>query len=152
LINNIEFDNHFKELLRKWISTKVEIQKYLGELDRQIRVLKDKIVKSYEIEAHQLKALSNIERASGINNELALQILQSNIQNIISQGIDGFKKINENFNVINSKFVYFIKRNKYVQAKKLIKMKSAQIQSFVEETERQFDNIIEKEICRSLYK
>ncbi|TFF95361.1 MAG: hypothetical protein EU544_02920 [Promethearchaeota archaeon] len=144
IINNIEFDEVFKEIINKWVSTKISIQEFLGDLDRKIREFKDTILSSYK-EEDKLEPLIIKSKPFSINNELAIQLLQSNIQSIMSQGIEGFKKINENFNKITSKFEYFLKRNKFVQAKKLIKMQSTQIQTFIEDIEKQLDNTIGKE-------
>ncbi|MHA1150070.1 MAG: PCI domain-containing protein [Promethearchaeota archaeon] len=145
LLNNIEFNEIFKGLLKKWIATKIKIQKYLGDLDRQIRLLKEEIIRSYKSKEIEFDISQKTEEVMGVNNELAIQILQSNIQAIMSNGIEGFKKINDNFNQLNAKFEYFLKRNKYVQAKKLIKMQSTQTQTFIEDIENQIENVIGKE-------
>ncbi|MGQ4873835.1 MAG: HEAT repeat domain-containing protein [Promethearchaeia archaeon] len=144
LLDNIEFDDYFKDVLRRWISVKIEIQKYLGELDREIRALKEEIFEAREKDVH-IMLQSELTNKTKFDNIFAIQLLQSNIQSIISQGINGFKKINENLNKFNSKFNYFLKRNKFVQAKKLIREQSSQIQSFIEQIENQLDNLIGKE-------
>ena len=140
LISNVEFNDIFKNLLRKWVETKIEIHEYLGNLDRQIKAMKDKLVDyidRVEIKKNVLTGTS----LDGIN----MQILQSHIESIITERIEGIDKFNDNYHNLNNKMEVLIKKNEFSDAKRLIEMNSTQIQSFIEETEKQIDNIIGKE-------
>jgi len=144
LINNIEFNDIFKNLLRKWIASKIKIQEYLSELDRQIKLMKENII-SQQSQDHTLPEPIESGRIFGVQNEFAFQLLQGHIQDLISHGIDGFKKLNDNFDNLNSKLEYVIKKKEFSKVKKLIEMNSNQIQVFIAETERQIEGIIGKE-------
>jgi len=141
LVNNVEFDEFFKDLLRKWVSAKIEIQEYLSDLDRKIKIMKDKLI-DYIIESS--KSVVEEQKINGIQNELGFQLFQGHIQSIISQSIDGFKKFNDNFYKLNSKLEMLLHKNEFSAAKKLIEMNSKQIQNFILEYETQIDNIIGK--------
>ncbi len=146
LINNLEFDNIFKEFLRRWVDTKVEIQKYLGELDIQIKLMKEKILnESFQIVDNVGSRISDSKKLYDLNNELTFQLLQAHIQSVISHGFSESKNFNENLIKLNSKIKLLIKNKKFSQAKKLMEMESTQIQTFISETENQIDNILGKE-------
>ncbi|MHA1436401.1 MAG: hypothetical protein ACTSPD_02380 [Promethearchaeota archaeon] len=144
MIYNLEFDTIFKELIKKWIKVKIEIQEYLNDLDRQIVIMKEKIVSdNYKFE--YAENLYENNKINGIGNELAFQILQSHIQSLFSNGIEVFKKFNDEFVKLDSKLEFLIKKKEFSHIKKLIKMKTTQIKAFIEDTEKQIDNIIGKE-------
>jgi HEAT repeat protein len=144
LINNVEFDDSFKDLLRKWVSIKIEIQEYLIDLDRQIKTIKDNLV-GVILQSEQESRTSNDIGTIGMNNELRFQLLQGHFQSIITERIEGTKKLNDNFNSLTSKLEFLIKKNEFSDAKKLIKLNSTQIQNYIEETEKQIENVIGKE-------
>jgi HEAT repeat protein len=134
LVQNVEFNELFKDLVSNWVAVKIEIQEYLGEADRKIKSIKDKIV--YEI-----------QHANGTVDEQKISLLssilfQGHIQSIISLGIDGFKRFNDNFPSIDLKLENLLKKAEFTDAKKLIEMNTKQIQSFIEDYEHQMDNII----------
>jgi hypothetical protein len=131
----------FKDLLRKWVATKIDIQMFLNDLDREIKNLREDIVENLTID-EELDVKSRESKIASIDSDLALQILQTNIQSIVSHGIDGFKKFNTNFDILKQKFGLLIDRSEFNQAKKLLEMQSSQILSFIDETERQLDNIL----------
>ncbi len=138
LIHNLEFDI-FNPLIKKWVTTKIEIQEYLSDLDILIKLMKEKIVDDY----FNINYPSKIsEESNGLENELAFQILQAHIQSVISHGIDVFKKFNDNFDDFNSKLTLLIKKKEFDDVKKLIELRTTQIQIFISETEVQIDNII----------
>ncbi|TXT62281.1 MAG: hypothetical protein BAJALOKI3v1_630018 [Promethearchaeota archaeon] len=144
LINNVEFDDIFKDLLSRWVAVKIEIQIFLNNLDRKIKDMKQKIIddlSSVEIPAE----ISNISELDGLSEELTYQIVQGHIHSIISYGIEGIKKFNQNFNKLESKLDLLINKGGFEEAKKLIDMNNSQIKSFIEDTENQVENIIEKE-------
>ncbi|MCK4285756.1 MAG: hypothetical protein KAX18_06120, partial [Candidatus Lokiarchaeota archaeon] len=144
LINNVEFDDSFKDLLRKWVSTKIEIQEYLIDLDRQIKTIKDNLIKQV-FQSGQVDTSSNDIEITGMNDELKFQLLQAHIQSIITERIEGIKKLNDNFSSLSSKLEFLVKKNQFSDAKKLIKLNSTQIQTYIEETEKQLENVIGKE-------
>jgi HEAT repeat protein len=144
LINNVEFDESFKDLLRKWVTIKIEIQKYLIDLDRQIKTIKDNLV-GQVFQSGQVSRISNDIGIKGMNNELKFQLLQGHIQSIITERIEGIKKLNDNFSSLTSKLEFLIKKNEFSDAKKLINLNSTQIQMYIEETEKQIENVIGKE-------
>ncbi len=129
LISNIEFNDIFKSLLRKWIETKIEIQEYLNQVVCKL------------VEG---KAASNVLTGTSLD-EINMQILQGHIQSIISERINGIKKFNDNFHNLNNKIEVLIKKNEFSDAEKLIDMNSTQIKNYFEETEKQIDIIIGKE-------
>ena len=133
LVHNVEF---FKSLLSKWVGVKIELQEYLSDLDRKIKSLKDRI-------------LIEIQESNGNSEEQKLNLLssvlfQGHIQSIISQGIEGIKKFNNNFDDLKTKLDTLLKRSEFSDAGKLIEMNTNQIQSFIEDYENQIDNIIGK--------
>ncbi len=141
MINNLEFTEIFKEILRRWIATKIKLQEFLSELDRNLKSVK---------EGTQFSQIASVgkEEPNQINEvqtKFAYQILQGHIQELISQGIEGFKKINDNFENIISKIEFEIKKKEFASAKHLIEVNSAQIQSFIEDMERQIEDLIGKE-------
>jgi HEAT repeat protein/polyhydroxyalkanoate synthesis regulator phasin len=141
ILNNVEFDI-FKNLLRTWVGVKIEIQEYLSNLDKKIKVIKDKMVE-YFIEIQNRK--QNIDtKLSNITNELGFQLFQGHIHSIISQGIEGFKNFNENFENLNKKIDQLIKKTEFNDAKKIMEMNQKQIQNFIEDYENQIDTIIGK--------
>jgi len=144
LINNVEFDDIFKELLSRWVAVKIEIQIYLNNLDRRIKDMKQKIME--DLSDVELPAeISRFNEIDGLSEELTFQIVQGHIQSIISYGIEGIKKFNQNFNKLESKLDVLITKGGFEESKKLIKMNSTQIKSFIDDTENQIENIIEKE-------
>ncbi len=148
LIHNLEFDEIFKELIRKWIAVKIEIQKYLNDFDRQIKVVKDTIVNDY-FNVQETSNLSDIK--SGINNEIAVQILQGHIVSVISHGIEVIRKFNDNFEEFHPKLNFLINKNEFSNVQKLIDMKSNQLQTFISETENQIESIIGKELDNNVF-
>jgi len=136
LVTNVEFNEIFKTLLSNWISAKIELQKFLSDLDRKIKSTKDKLV-------------DEIQRSNGSNETKKLNLLssvlfQGHIQSIITQGIDGLKRFNDNFDNIKSKLETLLKKSEFSDARKLIEMNTNQIQNFIEEYENQIDNLIGK--------
>ncbi|MBD3193986.1 MAG: hypothetical protein GF317_02955 [Candidatus Lokiarchaeota archaeon] len=144
LLNNIEFDNIFKSLLSRWVAIKIEIQMYLNDLDRKIRSIKQQISEDYFYDNPPLE-VSQFDSIDGLSNELTFQIIQGHIQSIISQGIEGIKKFNNNFDTLKAKLDLLISKSGFEESKRMIDMNSSQIKSFIEETEKQIDNVIEKE-------
>ncbi|MFX1425986.1 MAG: hypothetical protein ACFFBE_05995 [Promethearchaeota archaeon] len=144
LINNVEFDEIFKDLLKKWVSIKIEIQEYLIDLDRQFKTIKDDL-DDYMQQSRILGDVSDNEEINGIDSELRFQLLQGHIQSIISDRIEGIKKITDNFGTLYSKLDFLLKTNEFTDGKKLIEMNSRQIQSYIEETDDQIENILGKE-------
>ena len=144
LINNIEFDDIFKELLSSWVAVKIEIQIFLNNLDREIKDMKQKIIS--DLSAVDLPdQISKYDEIDGLSEELTFQIVQGHIQSIISYGIEGIKKFNKNFDKLESKLDLLIKKGGFEETKKLIETYSNQIKSFIDETEQQIESIIEKE-------
>lgn len=144
LINNVEFDDIFKELLSRWVAVKIEIQIYLNNLDRRIKDMKQKIME--DLSAVEIPAeISKFNEIDGLSEELTFQIVQGHIQSIISYGIEGIKKFNQNFKKLESKLDVLITKGGFEESKKLIEMNSTQIKSFIDDTENQIENIIEKE-------
>ena len=136
LVQNVEFNELFKDLVSNWVAVKIEIQEYLGDSDRKIKTIKDKLV-------------DEIQHADGNVSEQKVNLLssilfQGHVQTIISLGIDGFKRFNNNFSSLNLKLDNLLKKSEFVDAKKLIEMNSKQIQNFIEEYENQIDLIIGK--------
>ena len=144
LINNVEFNEIFKDLLRKWVESKIEIQEYLNDLDRQIVTIKDILIGRVLL-TEEASELPEIEKIGGLNNELGFQLLQGHVQTIITERIEGIKKFNDDFNKLSSKLEFLIKKNEFKDAKKLIEMNSTQIQNYIEETEKQIDVILGKQ-------
>ena len=143
LLDNVEFKELFKELIRKWVKAKIDIQKYLGDLDQLIKNMKDKIVSS---QLQDKEAINFTKKKDGLNNELAFQLLQGHIQSIIFNQLETFKGFNEQFEKYTSKLGLLIKKNEFKNAKKLIEMKSTQIQTFISESEHQIENVLGKEV------
>ncbi|MFX0033726.1 MAG: hypothetical protein ACFE9P_13765, partial [Candidatus Hermodarchaeota archaeon] len=141
LVNNVEFNEIFKDLVRRWVESKIQIQEFLSELDKKIKQIKDKIV-NYFVET--TKEDKQELKVNGIKNELGFQLFQGHIQSIITQGIEGFKKFNDGFDKLNLKLNTLIQKSEFRDAKKLIEMNSRQIQNFIEDYEAQIDNIIGK--------
>jgi HEAT repeat protein len=144
VINNIEFDEIFKSLLRKWISIKIDIQKYLVELDQQFKTIKDDLI-DYVLQYGVDGEVSDSMEINGISNELRFQLLQGHIQSIITERIEGLKRLNDNFENLNSKLEFLIETNEFSDGKKLIELNSTQIRNFLEESEEQIESIIGKE-------
>lgn len=144
LIDNVEFNEIFKDLLQKWVATKIEIQEYLNDLDRQIKLMKDKLI-DYILQAEPISTSSESKKINGISTELSYQLLQGHIQSIITERIDGMKNFNEDFNKLVNKLEILIKKNEFSDAKRLIEMNSAQTQNYIEEAEKQIDVILGKE-------
>ncbi len=144
LIHNLEFNEIFKELLEKWIFNKIQIQEYFGEVTQLIKIIKEKIV-NYYYQIDESSMSMNKEKIGVITNELAFQIIQSHVQSIISQGIEGLEKFHDNFDSIKTKSDFFIKRKEFINVKKIIELNNTQIQAFIEETEAKIDSIIGKE-------
>ncbi len=142
LIHNLEFDDIFRELIRKWIATKIEIQKYLNDFDRQIKIAKATIVNGY-FEVERTPIISG--KINEVNNEIKVQILQGHIVSLISHGIEVIRKFNDNFEEFHSKLTFLINKKEFSNVKKLLDMKSTQIQTFIGETENQLEAIIGKE-------
>ena len=141
LVDNVEFNEIFKDLLRNWVATKIQIQEYLSDLDKKIKQIKDNIV-NYFIET--TKDATQEIKINGIKNELGFQLFQGHIQSIITQSIEGFKRFNESFKKLDSKLEILIQKSEFSDAKKLIEMNSNQIQNFIQDYEAQIDNIIGK--------
>jgi len=136
LVHNVEFNEIFKSLLSNWVGLKIELQEFLSDLDRKIKGLKDRI-------------LQEIQESDGNPEEQKLSLLssvlfQGHIQSIISQGIEGLKKFNTNFDGLKIKFDTLLKKSEFSDANKLIEMNTNQIQNFIVEYENQIDNIIGK--------
>ncbi len=144
LINNVEFNEIFKDLLQKWVATKIEIQEYLNDLDRQIKLMKDKLI-DYILQAEPMTISSESKKINGFSTELGFQLLQGHIQSIITEKIEGMKKFNEDFNKLVDKLDFLIKKSEFSNGKRLIEMNSTQIQNFIEESENQIDAILGKE-------
>ncbi|MHA2120570.1 MAG: HEAT repeat domain-containing protein [Promethearchaeota archaeon] len=144
LVNNIEFDEIFKDLLRIWVTVKIEIQEYLIDLDRQFKTIKDDLL-DYMMQTKQSGEIHDNQEINGISNELRFQLLQGHIQSIISERIEGIKKLNDNFANLSSKFDFLIQTNEFSDGKKLIDLNTTQIQNFIEETELQIEGILGKE-------
>lgn len=141
ILNNVEFDI-FKDLLRKWVGVKIDIQEYLSNLDKKIKIIKDKMVE-YFIDIQNRKKKTEAE-INDITNELGFQLFQGHIHSIISQGIEGFKSFNENFDNLTKKIELLVKKFEFNDAKKIIEMNLKQIQNFIEDYELQIDTIIGK--------
>ena len=144
LINNVEFDEIFEGLLRKWVSIKIEIQEYLIDLDRQFKTIKDDLI-DYMLQSRVAGEISDNEEINGIDNELRFQLLQGHIQSIITERIEGIKRLNDNFETLTPKLEFLIKTNEFSDGKKLIEMNTRQIQNYIEETDKQIENILGKE-------
>ncbi len=150
LINNLDFIKLFKNLLRKWVSTKIKIQQYLSDIDYQIKILKNDIISSLS-QDRKVRAINESKDPEYANfievrNKFAYQILQSHVQDLISQSIEEFKKINDNFTHLNEKINNVVKREEYSKAYHLIDVNSNQIHNFIEETEKSIENILGKDV------
>ncbi|MFX1379569.1 MAG: hypothetical protein ACFFA4_10795 [Promethearchaeota archaeon] len=144
LIENVEFNEIFKNLLQKWVATKINIQEYLNDLDQKIKSMKDKLITYLTQPGFITESVKSTE-INGISNELSFQLLQGHIQSIITERIEGMKTFNEDFEKLNDKLDILIKKNEYLDAKRLIEMNSTQVQNYIEDTEKQIDSIIGRE-------
>ena len=136
LVKNVEFNEIFKTLLSKWVGFKIELQEFLSDLDRKIKSTKDRLV-------------DDIQRSNGTEETQKLNLLssvlfQGHIQSIITQGIEGLKKFNDNFDSLKTKLDTLLKKSEFSDARKLIEMNTNQIQTYIEEYEHQIDNLIGK--------
>jgi len=144
LIGNVEFNEIFKDLLQKWVETKIDIQEYLNDLDRQIKLMKDKLI-NYLTQPGIITESAKSTEFNGISNELSFQLLQGHIQSIITERIEGMKNFNEDFTKLIEKLDTLIKKNEFSDAQRLLEMNSTQIQNYIEDTENQIDAIIGRE-------
>ncbi|NVM44727.1 MAG: hypothetical protein HWN79_07405 [Candidatus Lokiarchaeota archaeon] len=136
LVKNVEFNEIFKTLLSKWVGFKIELQEFLSDLDRKIKSIKDILV-------------DELQRSNGTDDTQKLNLLssvlfQGHIQSIITQGIEGLKKFNDNFDNIKAKLETLLKKGEFSDARKLIEMTTNQIQNYIEEYENQIDNLVGK--------
>ena len=136
LVKNVEFNEIFKTLLSKWVSFKLELQEFLSELDRKIKFTKDRLV-------------DELQQANGTEEDQKLNLLssvlfQGHIQSIITQGIEGLKKFNDNFDKLKTKLDSLLKKSEFSDAKRLIEMNTEQIRNYIEEYENQIDNLFGK--------
>ncbi len=136
LVKNVEFNEIFKTLLSKWVGFKIELQEFLSDLDRKIKSTKDKLV-------------DELQHSNGTDDTQKLNLLssvlfQGHIQSIITQGIEGLKKFNNNFDNIKAKLETLLKKSEFSDARKLIEMNTNQIQNYIEEYENQIDNLVGK--------
>lgn len=136
LVKNVEFNEIFKNLLSKWVGFKIDLQEFLSDLDRKIKSTKDRLV-------------DEIKHSNGVADTQKLNLLssvlfQGHIQSIITQGIEGLKKFNDNFENLKAKLDTFLKKSEFSDARKLIEMNTNQIQNYIEEYENQIDNLIGK--------
>jgi len=134
LVTNVEFNEIFKPLLSKWVGYKIELQEFLSDLNRKIKYTKDRLVE-------EIKHSNGTEETQKLNL-LSSVLFQSHIQSIITQGIEGLKKFNDNFDNLKSKLETLLKKSEFSDAKKLIEMNTNQIQNYIEEYENQIDNLI----------
>ncbi|MFO8020122.1 MAG: hypothetical protein R6U96_15975 [Promethearchaeia archaeon] len=146
LIQNLEFNKIFQDLLKKWVTTKIEIQEYLSELDIQIKEMKEKITKDFSQTQQEGGLQFQNAEFDDLKNQLAFQLLQGHIQSVFSHGFEFFKAFNDNFDNLNSKIELLTRKKKFSQAKKLMEINSNQIQNFISEMEDQIDKLIGKEI------
>ncbi|MFX1464727.1 MAG: hypothetical protein ACFFBF_17050, partial [Promethearchaeota archaeon] len=144
LIDNVEFNEILKDLLQKWVETKIEIQEYLSDLDRHIKLMKDKLIE-YIIQPGEIIESSKSIEINGISTELNYQLLQGHFQTIITEKIEGMKRLNDDFERLNAKLDFLFKKNEFSDAKRLIGMSSTQIQNYIEEAENKIDAILGKE-------
>ncbi len=145
LINNLEFTNLFKKILRKWISTKIKIQEYFSEIDNQVKILKNEIISSISNE-EDFSNKPEYKHFIEVRNKFAYQILQSHVQELISQSIDEFKKMNDNFPQLNSKLDYVVKKKEFSKAYQLLEVDSNQIHVFIEEIEKSIEDVLGKDV------
>ncbi len=136
LVQNVEFNEIFKTLLSKWVGFKIELQEFLSDLDRKIKSTKDKIVEEIQrsngtVETQKLNLLSSV-------------LFQGHIQSIITQGIEGLKRFNDNFDNLKLKLETLLKKSEFSDVRKLIQMNTNQIQNYIEEYENQIDNLVGK--------
>jgi HEAT repeat protein len=136
LVKNVEFNEVFKTLLSKWVGFKIELQEFLSELDRKIKFTKDRLV-------------DEIQRSNGTDDTQKLNLLssilfQGHIQSIITQGLEGLKRFNDNLDNLKSKLETLLKKSEFSDARKLIEMNTNQIQNYIEDYENQIDNLIGK--------
>ena len=136
LVKNVEFNEIFKTLLSKWVGFKIELQEFLSDLDRKIKSTKDKLV-------------DELQHSNGTDDTQKLNLLssvlfQGHIQSIITQGIEGLKKFNNNFDNIKAKLETLLKKGEFSDTRKLIEMTTNQIQNYIEEYENQIDNLVGK--------
>ncbi len=143
LIKNVEFDTIFKNLLDNWVKVKIDIQIYLNDLNRKIKNIKQKIIDDLSTIKNP-NGKSDLQSINELNEELSFQIVQGHIQSIITFGIEGIKKFNSNFENLESNIDVLTKTGRFEESKKLIEMNSSQIKSFINETEKQIETIIEK--------
>ena len=136
LVTNVEFNEVFKTLLSKWVGFKIELQEFLSDLDRKIKSTKDRLV-------------NEIQRSDGTDDTQKLNLLssilfQGHIQSIITQGLEGLKRFNDNLDNLKSKLETLLKKSEFSDARKLIEMNTNQIQNYIEDYENQIDNLIGK--------
>jgi len=136
LVTNVEFNEVFKTLLSKWVGFKIKLQEFLSDLDRKIKSTKDRLV-------------NEIQRSDGTDETQKLNLLssilfQGHIQSIITQGIEGLKRFNDNLDNLKSKLETLLKKSEFSDARKLIEMNTNQIQNYIEDYENQIDNLIGK--------
>jgi hypothetical protein len=136
LVTNVEFNEVFKTLLSKWVGFKIELQEFLSDLDRKIKSTKDRLV-------------NEIQRSDGTDDTQKLNLLssilfQGHIQSIITQGLEGLKRFNNNLDNLKSKLETLLKKSEFSDARKLIEMNTNQIQNYIEDYENQIDNLIGK--------
>ncbi|MFX1236898.1 MAG: hypothetical protein ACFFAS_15805 [Promethearchaeota archaeon] len=144
MINNLEFTDVFKQLLRKWVATKVKLQEFLSDLDRNLKNIKEGTQLSNSTGSED-RDRDVPKLKEEVKNKFAYQILQGHIQELISQGVDGFNKINENFENLESKIDFEIKKKEFKKGEHLIEVNSSQIQTYIEDIERQIEDISGKE-------
>jgi hypothetical protein len=131
--------------LRKWISTKINIQEFFSEIDNQVKILKKEIISSISNE-EELSNKPEYKHFVEVRNKFAYQILQSHVQELISQSIDEFKKMNDNFPQLNRKLEYVVKKKEFSKAYQLLDVDSNQIHAFIEETEKSIEDVLGKDV------
>ena len=136
LVKNVEFNEVFKTLLSKWVGFKIELQEFLSDLDRKIKSTKDRIIE----ELHHSDGADETQKL----NLLSSLLFQGHIQSIITQGIEGLKRFNDNFDDLKSKLDTLLKKSEFSDVRKLIEMNTNQIQNYIEDYENQIDNVVGK--------
>lgn len=141
IINNVEFDDLFKPLIDKWISVKIEIQINLNKWDKQIKKMKDLLIKQINIPEKE----NDSYQIQGIDKkDLLFQIVQSRINSIVTYGFNGLKKLHHNMENSTVKLNSLIHKGQFNNTEKMINEISSQIKAFIDETEKKIDRLIEK--------
>jgi len=147
MLENLEFNEIFKDLIILWIDVKLDIQQALYKINENL-IAFEELISNQKREAAEKELLVNGSVAKNkfskiiLNSLITSQLLEHQVQNATSQAIEKAQQFFAEFENLHIKIETWLKSSNFEKASNIVSFTSDRIQEFIQDIDYELNHLI----------